>query len=223
MNDIPQEYVSIIGVNYLLPISKCLEMIMKEENRLPPIELATVYDNGYSVGIVVLTVLMIESFIRRACLILNHAPYKSALEYIDNTFSDYSRKECIEETFVLRDVVAHNHLWSMNLSWNRIGHMTIHDVDHIAGGDKKYRRIIDPNTSRTKKLKMRLRPTSVCYEEAFIVMHEAHYFFEYLENIDKRIIYLDAILIQYNDKVYKFREFIKEVPLLAEATIISSV
>ncbi len=223
MNDTPQEYVSIIGANYLMPISKCLEMIMREENRLPPIELATVYDNGYSVGIVVLTVLMIESFIRRACLILDHEPYKKVLEYVDDAFSDYSRKDCIEEVFVLRDVIAHNHLWSMNLSWNRNGHMKIHDVDHIAGGDKKYKRVIDPNNSRTNKLKLRLRPTNVCFEEAFIVLHEAHYFFEYLEKKDERIIFLDAILIQYNDKVYKLRELMGEVPLLTEATIISSV
>lgn len=222
MNDTPQEIFSIIGMNYLLPISKCLEMIMKEK-RIPPIDLETIYDNGYSVGVVVLTVLMIESFIRKACLILNHDPDKKVLEYFKNEFSDYSRRECIEEVFVLRDVIAHNHLWSMNPSWNLNGIMTIHDVDLISLGDKKYRRVKDPNTSRSNKLKMRLRPTNVCFEEAFIVLHEANYFFEYLEKKDKKIMLMDSMIIQYNDKVYKFREFIKEVPLLAEATIISSV
>jgi hypothetical protein len=165
---------------------------------------------------------MVESFVRRACLILDHDPYSNALEYIDKAFSDYGRKDCIEEIFVLRDVVAHNHLWSMNISWNHSGQMTIHDVDHRAGGDKKYRRVINKKTGRTKQLKMRLRPTSVCFEEAFIVMHEAYKFFEYLETTDSRIISLDAIIFEYNENVYRFREFIKEVPFLQESTIISS-
>jgi hypothetical protein len=69
---------------------------------------------------------------------------------------------------------------------------------------------------------MRLRPTSVCFEEAFIVMHEAYKFFEYLETTDNRIISLDAIIFEYNENVYRFREFIKEVPFLLESTIISS-
>jgi len=216
-NEDAQEYVSIIGMNYTLPISSLVEKILDEE-RLPPIDTATVYDNGYSVGIIVLTILMLESFVRRASLVLEDE-YDNVFKYIKNTFSDYSRIDILEELFVLRDAIVHNHLWSMNASWDERGIMHVSDINHLAGGDKKYKRVIDQETHRTKILKMRLRPTCICFEEAFIVLHETYMFFEYLESKNRNIIYLDAIIIKYGNKALRFPQFIKEIPKLKESSV----
>ena len=195
-----QEYVTIIGMNYLMPISKILEMITKEP-RLPPHDMASVYDNVHSVAVVILTVFMIES----------------------DSFKDYQYLDNLEELFFLRDAIAQNHLWSYNISWNDIGIMKVRDVKRIAGGDKKYYRVIDLNTNRTKHLKLRLRPTSVCFEEAFITLHETLKFFEYLETKNKLIITLDAIHIPYKGKVPNFRSFIREIPDLGEGSFPTGV
>src|SRR3989344_8539750 len=64
--EVAEDYVSVIGTSYLYPIASLLDALLVFEPKGPNEVQASSVENGYSAAIIVLTVLMIESFINRA-------------------------------------------------------------------------------------------------------------------------------------------------------------
>ena len=205
-----QDVVSIIGGSYLHPIARLFEALTSLS--LGPVaEGATVLENGYSVAILTLSVLFAESYLRRACYVRGDPAYRSALSYARREFSDYSRLDCLEEIFVARDIVAHNHLWGSLVEWDDDGNMHTSDTKHLAGGDPKFERVANTATLRTRRLDLRLVPTSVCHVDAAVVFAEAARFVIHLESIDRRYAYLSEQILKYRGKALRFPEFLSQL------------
>lgn len=210
-DDDKKNYLSVIGTAYLAPIA-CLAERLKTYSARTPEDLCPPYENGYSIALGILSVLLAESFIRRANAVLGGAPYRKALEYAKNAFVGYPRLDELEEVFVLRDIIAHNHLWGANVEWDSEGRLQVQDLDRIAGGDKKFARVIGNSKTMTKSLQLRLIPTAICHEDAFKILHEVSDFLFYLESRDRHIFYMPGDVIQFEGNVVSYREFLKRIP-----------
>jgi hypothetical protein len=212
MEKTPKEsYVSIIGTGYLQPIVDLFGPLMG--NAIPSSSSVTSnYNNGYSAASILLSVAMVESFIRRACLVLQDGQYERALTYVKAHFGDYSRISALEEIFVLRDVLAHNHMWHADSYWDEEGHLIVDNRQHKAGGDRKFRGVRDESGERTKILRLRLFPTAIRHEEAFAVFHEAVDFLLYLEAKGNNIASFSHVPVKHGADVDFFRDFLKTVP-----------
>ena len=78
----PQEYVSIIGLSYLRPITKLLEELESFGPKGPNEVQASPTENGYSASVIILTVLLVESAIARTQYIRGDKPAKKPLDFV---------------------------------------------------------------------------------------------------------------------------------------------
>jgi hypothetical protein len=49
----------------------------------------------------------------------------SVVDYLLQLYPDYQRRNELIEVFVVRDVIAHNHLWEIDFSWTEESEMTL--------------------------------------------------------------------------------------------------
>lgn len=210
-NSARDEYVAIIGSGYLWPIADLLAPLRKEPIPSSSSAASTV-NNGYSASAILLSVALVESFIRRACFVLGDEPYQYALPYVKKRFSDYSRIDALEEIFILRNVIAHNYLWTAECYSDENWHLIIDNRRKKAGGNRAYDRAKDLPEERTKILNLRLFPTAIRHEEAYAVFHEAAEFLLFLERKGNNIAFISRQPIKQGERVDFFMEFLNGVP-----------
>ena len=180
-----QNYVSIIGVNYLHPICTLLEEL-DSLSLWPPNQVqASNVENGYSVAIIALTVFLLESFINRNRYDVQKNAFPKRidpLKFVRTTYPNSCLVDKLEELFVVRDVIVHNHVWEA--LFNTTGEeMELIIADLRKGyGDKKFNRVINLTNRKTRQLGINLFPTRICREDVKIVLKNAKEFFLFLKN-----------------------------------------
>ena len=110
----PENYVSVIGISFVHPITTLLEALESFDPKGPNELQASPFENGYSVAVIVLTVLMLESAVGRTQYVRNEKS-ENPVKFIRSTYPDSGFADEIEELFVIRDVIAHNHIWVAQL------------------------------------------------------------------------------------------------------------
>lgn len=210
----PDGYVSIIGTSYLLPIAKLLESLEALKSRGPNEVQASSLENGYSAAIAILTVLLLESAISRAQYVLGISPPQKPVEFIRKTYPDCDLADQIEELFVLRDVIAHNHVWEAQMYWDEQGQMKLVEADLQTGyGDRKFNKVRNGNKRQTRILDLNLFPTRICRTDAVKVLKSAVDFLLFLENISRNFFYLSPQYVVYNDDHLPFIEIVAELQI----------
>jgi hypothetical protein len=207
----PQGYLSIIASNLVFPIVSLYEsldtLVKSEPNEVQ----ASPLENGYSLGIITLTVLMVESAISRPQYMMKINPPQKALEFVRREFqTDLFQK--VEELFVIRDIIAHNHVWEANIYWDEGGELKLIDAQLVRGyGDKKFEKVIDSNTRKTRILGLNVFPNRISRSDAIIVLKTAFEFLSAVESESHNYISLAALLFKYKGDVIDFRKFILEI------------
>jgi len=87
-NDYTSGYLSIIGYSYLNPLGVLLEKLFSLDQRDPNEVQTSPLENGYSVSLIILTVLMVESLVRRVQFFVEKGKTRSSLQFIRNNFSE---------------------------------------------------------------------------------------------------------------------------------------
>jgi hypothetical protein len=109
--------VTIIGEGYFQPIADLMEKWLARP--LPPRPnkvQSCFYENGYAAAVVLLLVAMFESYVARLRFVQqakgNAVPTnkKNAIEVIYHVFPRLRHKKALEDVYVLRDLLIHNHL-----------------------------------------------------------------------------------------------------------------
>jgi hypothetical protein len=136
---------------------------------------------------------------------------RQLLDYVRTTFPEYQRHGELEELFVVRDVIVHNHLWGADVSWDDDGNMAVANRAHLAGGDHKFQRVLDPSTRKTRLLQINLVPTSVNHEDALLVFAEATRFIHHLESFGPDYFVLGDSILKYRGRAMQFSQFEDEV------------
>jgi hypothetical protein len=215
MNDLETEnYLPIIGFSYIQPICALLEGLEDINPRGPNEVQASPLENGYSACIVVTSVLMLESFIARAQFISKKSPPKKPVSFVQSSYPDSDFPNRIEEIFVVRDTIAHNHIWDTKFEWDDNLQMKLVSAELIEGyGDKKFHNVLDPTRCKTRYLGMNLYPTRICRNDALIVLKTVVDFLKFLEKEDRRFVYISPQPAMYRRQSRQFVEIVESLPL----------
>lgn len=206
------EYITVVGTSYLDPIVTLFEQL---ENKSTSNEVQTsVYENGYSTSIILLTVIMLESLLARA----RHfklqeescEPYKNVLKFTEEYFKIGSDNlEILYELFVVRDVIAHNHIWRSTINQNGgLSFVNEPSLENVFG-DKKFNSVVDLKDRVTKKLRLNVFPTRICKIDAIVLFENAYLILKEIEDISRTYLYISQHHVQYKNEYYKIKDFIR--------------
>lgn len=115
----------VIGTSHFWPIITLIEKLDELERKVPNEVQTSNMENGYSVGIISLAVFLLESAIGRAQHLDGIQPPMRALDYVTDSLGQEGLGADLEELFVLRDVIAHNHLWDAEITYGKEGNLRL--------------------------------------------------------------------------------------------------
>jgi len=209
----PEGYVSIVASNFVFSIVSLIEALDTVGKHAPNEVQASPFENEYSLAIITLTVLMVESAISRTQYMMKISPPQKALEFIMQEFpNDLFQK--VEELFVIRDTIAHNHVWEANIYWDENAKLKLVDAQLVKGyGDKKFGKAVDNITRKTKLLRLNVFPNRICRSDAITVLKNAVDFLLSVESKSHNYFSVDALIVKYKGVVIPFKKFISELDM----------
>jgi hypothetical protein len=143
------DYITILAGNYMQPLGMLIErLVAKRREGLQGIK-ANEHETDWAISSILIAVVMFEGWLMRVRYDLGAtAPAETrAPEFYEALRKTYSLPD-VTEAFVMRDIVAHNHLWTVTFAWDDCGHQLV-DSNLMTGGDKKYKRVVDSITGLT--------------------------------------------------------------------------
>lgn len=182
-------YITIIGPSLMQPICTMLEKLIE----LPLGEGETIShrpdERGYSISICLLLAVMIESFIMRARFLNSQDPASSErtiAKFVSKKYPNLTRLDELIEILIIRDVIAHNHLWKIESTgdtniWMDLLNKEIDPLTEIQI-DKKYNQLVDVNSGTTKNLGLHVIPTQINRTDAVKVLKVVIYTLDYIDN-----------------------------------------
>jgi len=105
-----QVVISILGMAYIEPIINLYSLLNSQDFKKFSKTKVSLKENGYSISIIVLSVLMVESIINRIKY-LEKNKTKNNLYFFQNFCSDKNLIADLTEIYIIRDLIAHNHIW----------------------------------------------------------------------------------------------------------------
>jgi len=206
-----ENYISVIGTSFLDPIVKLMETLDSIYSKHPNRVHASPLENGYSAAIITLTVLLVESALNRTRYIFGWDSPTKPLKFFKKAFPSSILYSKLKELFVIRDVIVHNHIWEMKYRLEEEGMKFISAKLLNSYGNKKFKKIINSKTRKTKLLKMNLLPTEVCRKDVVIVLKSAYEILSFLENKDRKYIYISIQPVKFKGKNMEFSKFIRNL------------
>jgi len=200
-----QDYVSIIGVNYLYPICRLLEELDSLNSSSSNQVQTSNVENGYSVVIIALTLFLLESFINRNRYDVQDNAKIPSLKFMRTIYPNSCLVDNLEELFVVRDVIVHNHVWEARFNTEGEAVELIFADLRKGYGDKKFNRVINPTNRKTRQLGINLFPTRICRTDVEIVLKNAKEFFR---NLLKKYDYVLKWPIKFHRETKSFSEVI---------------
>lgn len=205
----PNGYIPIIGTNFLQPIARLFEELEKEAREPNEVQAAPL-DNGFSVSVIVLTILFLESTIQRTQYIKSEESPKKPIKFIRSTYPESGWADKIEELFVVRNVIAHNPIWEAKVYWD--DNMTLKlfsaKIADEFGGNRAFKKVIVQETRKTRLLGINLFPTRISRDDALIVLKNAAEFLLFLENKDRNYVYISPQHIMFQGNLVPFTKFV---------------
>ncbi len=200
------EIVTIVGASYFEPIAKLLEELKKHYKGHDGEIQAGTFVNGYATSICLLSVVCLESYVMRARYIhgssgddLNRL---SVTKYLKKIYDDYPYFDETNEVFVVRDLIAHNHL--LKISYNE--DMKKNETVRISSGDKKFSANVCVDTEKTKILGLNTSPILIGYNDAILILKTVWKSLLFLEDKDRNQCYVSHLSVKYQGKHIRFGE-----------------
>lgn len=209
------QIVSIIGASYFVPISLLIEKLVE----LPKLSKNQVQvssmENGHSASIILLLVSMFESYVMRVRYInRQNVPIErgQVVPFIQNLYPDYDKIVELTEVFVVRDVIAHNHLWEIDYSIGEDPSMSINAAKkEPSAGDRKYRGSVKPETMETTYLRLNVNPIKISRLDAYKVFEIIWETLLFFEKKNKNQCYVSILPVRFKDKNRVFGDLRTEI------------
>jgi hypothetical protein len=207
-------YVSIIGFNYIPAILALTEKLLD----LPagkPNELQSRHDeNGYAAATIAVMVFLVESAIARAQYDMHVKPPKQPLIFLRDSLHAFPHLAEARELFVVRDVIAHNHVWEASFDWTASYGMKLNWAQLTSGyGDKKLSTVLDPSTRKSKSLGLNLFPNRISRSDAFVVLRTAVKIVLYLEENATPLVNISNQYELFRGDLVPFTSVVDGLPL----------
>jgi hypothetical protein len=214
MAETPFGYISPIGPALIQPLVKLVETLMAEPAKAPNDVQTSRNENGYSAAIIVLAALVFESGIAWVRYHERDTGRKSALGYFLEVTPESPLTRAIRQVFVIRDVLAHSHLWE-----GQIVQETLETLQFVsppalqAGyGDLKFHQVLDPQTRQSTHLKLNLLPSRIWRQDAYLVLHTVAEAFKSLEARDPAYHHFVHQIYGFQGRACTFDQIIDAVP-----------
>jgi hypothetical protein len=141
-------YESVIAGNFLQPLTLLVARLVARNRESVPGKTNEI-ELDWALPVILLTVVMFESYLG---WVQRHGSTgvdteKSAYSFYENLRQKFRELPDVTEAFILRDIVAHNHIWGVDFQWGES--KDVLSISHIAGGDRKWERNIDKATGTT--------------------------------------------------------------------------
>ena len=161
--------VSVIGINLLEPILELIEKLETTPFADPNEVQAVPQENGYSCAIVTLNALLLESAINRTKYIRHEICDDDSVDYFAKVTYDNELAKDIDEVVAIRDAVVHNHLWEADVYWDDNLKLKFSKPPKLLEGfgNKRQRRVMDPKTKLSRRLKLNLFPLRISRNDAY--------------------------------------------------------
>jgi len=207
-----ESLLTIIGSSYLEPISVLLEKLEKHDKGNSNDVQAGHFVNGFAASICVLSVVFLESYVMRVRYAnkatQNEIDNISVPNYIKSLYPKFPYEDELHEVHIIRDILAHNHLWEISYSWDEKKGMVHNSSNKHSSGDKKYRKYVDTNTNLTSKLKLNVSPIKVGSTDAKTVIQTVWNILLFFESVDRFQCYVSHLSVAHKGKMMKFGEVI---------------
>jgi hypothetical protein len=201
-------YVSTVYTNLIEPIAVLYEEMVRRGATNPTEVQAAPTENGYAISIIALNAFLMEGVCGRT----RYLAQLQGQHSVSDTLRSFGRADLadkLDEVFVVRDVIAHSHLWTGNTD----GIKWITNPVLLPGyGDGKFKRLVDLNTRTTHQLKLDVFPPRIHRVTATIVIRECASALQYLQSKDRNYVYLDSIHVPAQGKLKRFYRWADELP-----------
>lgn len=172
-------------------------------------------ENGYSVSIIVLLILIVESSLNRIRYLEKNKT--DNLKFFSSKFSnnsDWINK--LHEVYVLRDLIVHNHIWRISYEFdNNYNEIKIYQK-LLEGygdkrGDKKYKNYVNKRKKIAKTMKLNVNPIKINKEDVNKIFKFLSDFFKFVEGQNRGYFPLSNFHFKYRNKYLTFYEFVDKV------------
>jgi hypothetical protein len=194
MNNQRQKIITCLGLSLFYPLVD-LYRKLEETNFTGNSKIQkSMTESGYSCSIILQTAVIIESLTNRTRYLCktryrNNQKIK-VLEFLRKYFkSEEELIDKVEEIFILRDSIAHNHLWTIGYNFDTDYSETkiYHRLISIYG-DSKFNQNVCRKTRKTKKLKLNIVPIKISKKDVQIVFGVLKEFCDLLDNKKKTVV-----------------------------------
>jgi hypothetical protein len=201
--------ISIVGGAYFQPIADLVERLRAMPSPEDANEIhATRRENGYAASVCLLSVVAFESFLARARH-LKRGKARGGLAVFEELYPTYPNHDEILEVFVMRDLLAHNHLWEIGFTWDADGPLHMMHATHVSGGDSKHRQCVDAMTRRTKRLRVHTVPTRVDRRDAALVLKTVWDALEFMDADNRTVCPASPAYVHDGTGLIPFAELVR--------------
>jgi hypothetical protein len=207
------DYVSAVFIHLLQPIADLCDRMLSLGLGDPNEVQTSPRENGYAISIIALAAFLLEG----AC---NRVRYVSGSDQDRckpcDTLRNLGGNELankIEEIFVVRDAIAHAHLWKAKITWEQ-NDLRFHEAPvRLPGyGDNKFDRLVDPDARTTRQLKLDIFPTRIHWRTAIITLKSCAAALHFLQSRNRNFVYLTPQHVLFEGKLIPFYKWVRELP-----------
>lgn len=210
------DVISVVGFSYLQPITDLVENLLKEPLSKNGPGGVSMHENGYSSSIVVLLVALLESYTARVRFLRRSegvAGNKSTPELLSEYFPGLPLKDELVEVFLIRNVIAHNHIWHLDVSdFDNVGSPTLKSPKELGfNTNKQYEQVVNIETRETRLLKLNINPTSVDRTDVRKVFDVVWRTLQFMNSVSSSDTPLAGSSVKFRGKRYKFENLFNEI------------
>jgi hypothetical protein len=162
------DIITIIGESYFQPIADLIARLLEKEAPRPVAMGTTGRENGYSAAIVILLVATLESYVARVRFtrrdeIARLKGASSVPDLLKELYPGLNLHDELLEVFLLRNLVAHNHLYHLDVSSGGVAkaEMLGGPLDFGISVNRHYAYLVDQKSRKTKFLSLNANPAAV--------------------------------------------------------------
>lgn len=212
-----EEIISCIGIGYIEPILTLYRELISHEYSGNSKVKVSLRENGYSVSIITLSVLTIESALNRIRYL--EKSKEENLEFFKHKFSNKKLYDELVEIYVIRDLVVHNHIWRIRYTFDESYNETKIYQKLLDGygskrgksGNWKYNNYVNKRTKTTKNLKLNVNPIKLGTSDVKIIFDVLKELFEFFDTKNLSYFSMRNHYFEFNGDFKKFSDIVDEI------------